>query len=1091
MNGIKGTVAGLAVAWAVAAAVAADVAQEDWSRIYLGSNPSVDGEGRRFAFEWNEQIWLADVKGGTARRLGSGASADSWPVMSADGAKVVFASDREGGLKVFEYDLTRDAVRQITHHSETTYPRAWCPDGRRLLCAGWRDASGPKGGERILIVRTDARKAETMPFDLSATDPAMSPDGSALLFRYRGDEAYRKRPRSKTPAAGQIWRYTFATGAFDPLVVRDADCRNPVWQPDGQGFYYLNAEGGARNVWRKNLLTGEDRQLTFFTDDHVFQPSLSADGRTLLFRQKFDFWRFDPTRPEIAPARIPLRPEPGYAARPETRRRFYDACWNNDSPGDASFCDNGMQVAFTTGGDLFVMDTVVREPTLVHGETRTHERECAFSPDGGALYYLSDRGDATRVIRAAPADPSKPWWENTEFRRTTLVDDGAQRRGLSVSPDGSRLAWEDPNGILTFADTNGVTISRGPAASKGGFYAWSPDGRWVAAQLEDAYANPDVWILSVDGKTSPYNLSRSFKFDGEPAWSPDGQIVAFASECPDLGEGKFLRYVYLDRELEERETRDRKLDDSRKSIRDNAVQADRYKGLSLPVDGVAKKPLTADMLTDDLAARVRAVKCNAAMPFFKWDSRTIAFVDSAGATSSVCVPSRTTAEKLFACKGAYRNWIEKDNRLLWVVDNLPAIGERRLKFKVYQNTHVQDYQELAFRTAWARIRDVYYDPGTHGADWGAVGARYLMPARMAPSPSVFGRVMRMTLGELDSSHLGFYSTARSDREWGRKTKIGGWVEQTAHLGLRFRSPAAPDGWVVSDVVPGGPADRPSFGIRPGDLVTHVDGTPVGGDMDPTLVLNGPAGRSVRVTFRRGADGPKTVVVPSFSYADARKKIGDETVRAARRTVHARSGGRFGYLNIDAMNQESLWLFQREVFAEGYGRDGLVIDVRNNFGGWTADRMLQILCGADHSRSVTRTCGAGYLAGYWARPVWSKPIVVLCSEKTASNGEIFSHAVKTLKRGKLVGRRTDGGVIGTNESSILDMGGFRDARFGWFLLDGTDMENHGAQPDHVVEDEPGDVVRGVDRQLDKALEVLGEEVEAWRKAHRPIDFKYAR
>ena len=98
---------------------------EDWSRIYLGSNPSVSGDGKVFAFEWNDHLWMADVTGGVARRLGSGPSADSWPVMNADGTKIAFSSDRDGGMKVFEFDVAGDTVRQVTFHSEVTWPRAW------------------------------------------------------------------------------------------------------------------------------------------------------------------------------------------------------------------------------------------------------------------------------------------------------------------------------------------------------------------------------------------------------------------------------------------------------------------------------------------------------------------------------------------------------------------------------------------------------------------------------------------------------------------------------------------------------------------------------------------------------------------------------------------------------------------------------------------------------------------------------------------------------------------------------------------------------------------------------------------------------
>ncbi len=1089
MHKFARAVAAVVVCGCAAAEVLA--ADEDWSRIYLGSNPSVSGDGHKFVFEWCDGIWMADTAGGVAHRLGSDVFADSWPVLSADGRRVAFASTRDGGMKAFVMDIATGKTTPATRNTESCFPRAWHPDGERLVCIVERDTSGPRNKNRIALVHTASADAEEIPFNAPAIEPVPSPDGKSLLFVWRGDDIYRKRPHSTSPEAGQIWLFTFKTREFKRVVAHETDCRSPQWLPDGSGFYYLNAKGGVRNVWRYDFASGKERQITFFKDQHVFQLSLSADGRTLVFRQTFDFWRMDPTAKDAKPERIILHPAPGAAAAPTTRRRSYSMCWNNDSDGDAAFCDGGRQVALTVGGDLFVMDSVVREPRLVHGSSLTHERSCVFSRDGKYLYYVSDRGDGSDLIRAEPKDADKPWWENTSFRKTTLVSDGEKRSRLSLSPDGKMLAWHDDTGALTFAKTNGTVVSRGPAATAGGPYAWSPDGKWVVAQLSDEYSNADVWIVSTDGSREPYNLSRSFKFDGEPTWSPDGQVIAYISERPESSDNLYLCYVYLNKALEDAEKEFHSIDESRRTIRKAVGDTNRYARLSIPGERLAAAAKKGGIDWTDLSERVRKTSIRARMPFFKFDSRTLAYRAESKRTDTVHIPDKMSGSRLFGCSGVPGEWVKtKDgDRVLWKVEDRPAHGETTLKFNVYQTTDLADYRELAFRTAWGRIRDRFYDPAVHGADWDAVRTRYLAPARNAAGISVFRRVLDMMLGEVDASHLGYYYDSNSRKEWGRREVRSGWTEVTAHTGLRLAP--GKDGWLVKYVVPDGPADRPGVGIAAGDVITAVDGVSVAGNEDPALLLNGPEDRSIRLAFRRSDGSKDSAIVKSCSFMKARELIGAANVKEKRRRVHKASNGKFGYLHVRKMNYDTFWPFQHEVFSEGYGKEGLLIDVRGNTGGFTADRMLQILLGGDHSRAVTRTRGAGYLFGYWGRPVWSKPIVVLCDENTFSNGEIFSHAIKTLKRGKLVGRETGGGVIATTDRPLLDMGTFRDAHKGWFLLDGTDMEHHGAKPDFEVDLTPADVDAGRDPQLDKAIEVLGDEIKKWRDSHPNLSLQYAR
>jgi tricorn protease len=178
-------------------------------------------------------------------------------------------------------------------------------------------------------------------------------------------------------------------------------------------------------------------------------------------------------------------------------------------------------------------------------------------------------------------------------------------------------------------------------------------------------------------------------------------------------------------------------------------------------------------------------------------------------------------------------------------------------------------------------------------------------------------------------------------------------------------------------------------------------------------------------------------------------------------------------------------FEEEIYAEGAGKDGLIIDVRNNGGGFTADHLLTVLTPPDHAFTVPRGGSAGYPQDRRVYATWSKPITVLCNQNSFSNAEIFSHAVKHLDRGKLVGVTTSGGVISTGSSQIMDVGTLRIPFRGWFRLsDGADMEMNGAKPDFLVWNEPGELPKGKDRQIEKAVEVLKTEISAFQKRKKP-------
>ena len=242
------------------------------------------------------------------------------------------------------------------------------------------------------------------------------------------------------------------------------------------------------------------------------------------------------------------------------------------------------------------------------------------------------------------------------------------------------------------------------------------------------------------------------------------------------------------------------------------------------------------------------------------------------------------------------------------------------------------------------------------------------------------------------------------------------------------------------------------------------------------------GKEVTLTVKRGAEAAREsldVLATPISYDAETTLRYDWWCKRNAEEVAKISGGKIGYLHIRSMGEESLVDFERDLYAAADGKEGLLIDVRNNGGGWTADRVLASIMVQPHAYTVPRG-GSVHTDAYPRDRLYiqryTKPVNMLCNEKSFSNAEIISHAFKTLKRGNLCGQQTYGGVISTDAFNLLDGTLVRIPFRGWFLPDGTDMENHGAMPDVVTIQTPEDEAAGIDRQLKEATEDLMKRIK---------------
>ena len=1066
-------------------------------QITLGAIPKLTPDGKTLVFNWNGDIWSVAITGGRAEALTTHPGEDHWPVVSPDGRQVFFQSSRNGFKQLFRMPITGGIPEPMTYHTEGLTPSDVFPDGQHVLARGWRDYGGLIG-ERLFKVNMAERKAEELLFDAYAKRGNLSNDGKFILYCREGSNLYRKGYQGSK--SSQIWLYDMVKKEHALMLRLPGGARSPLWRPDGKAFYYVSQESGSFNVWEYILESKESRQLTFFEDASVILPGLSRNGKTMVFRHLFDFYCFDPTS-DAAPAKMDIWVDDDVRVK-KTRRRYYNSVWNNGNYGTLDWTDDGLEMVFTAGGDLWVMDTVLTEPRLVCGETATHETEAVWAPDRSCVYFLRDEGHRANIWRATRIDDRRHWWQNRSFKLEPITDTDTSKSQLDVSPDGRHLIFAENKMDLMICEVDGKNKRQLYHAVDMPYYDWSPDSKWICASFKDSYDNWDVWILSTTGEREPYNLSRHPNYDASAVWSPDGKKIAFVGE---RGRSRDLDifYVYLRREDHETSTRDRSIDEAIDAMK-NVPLSKVFDGPESPEsseDGRSESRSGTGELSegdidfDGLYERVKRIEIADAREsnlFWSHDGKALAFrakIDGKDGTYKVHFPNKFKPEYMTNYSGYYPKWIKDGNKICWLVGGLPTLYTKKLSLKCYQETHLEDYQRLAFRMIWRTLKDSFYDSKFNNKDWDALRLKYEEAAAKAPDSVVFSRVVSMLEGELNASHTGFRT---SDGKYWKKYSTGeGWRVRTANLGLHFDANHKGPGLMVEHVLPGGPADLAKSHVLVGEVVLSINGKKVFPGMDLTLVLNGPYERDIFLEVQDVTGETREVVVRAIGYDAARELVKEEWIDNNRKTVDKASRGQLAYLHVDQMMWPEFERFEQEIFALGYNKDGFVIDVRNNRGGVTADHLLMILNRNFHAYTIPRGGEESYPRGYLAFTSWDKPIVVLHNQYTGSNGEIFSHAIRTLNRGKSVGVPTQGGVISKPTRQILDFGNLSIPRRGWFVAGtGEDMEMNGAHPDFLLWPDPGDLPAGKDEQLDKAIRVLKQDVVDWKARKRP-PLKWAR
>jgi tricorn protease len=1067
--------------------------------------PTLAGDQAVFTAEGD--LWSVPLAGGRATRLTTHPAEETNAVASPDGKFLAFTANYDGPAEIYVMPVQGGVPRRVSFDGTRCTPVGWTAAGEVLYVG--QSPIGPSGERILTAVDPTSLARHTLPL-ADANDAALAADWHTLYFTrfglaVSGDNANLYRGG----LLSTLWRFDLAgPGEAQKLVdAQDAERPGNDRRPmlSGDRVYFISDRSGHANLWSMNRDGGDRRQLTH--QDGFEIRTASLDRGRILYQLGADLHLYDIATAEDRPLAIDLVSDFDQQ-RPHVLKNPLDFF------ADAEFSPDGTRVAVTARGRVALMGVGKLRRIDIATPPDSRVRVAVLSPDGSWVYAILD-GAGAGPLGAADADAPQIWRfaadGSPESKQLTKGDAG-HRQALALSPDGKLLAHTAVDGRLFLLDLDkgeDALIDTAPNADLGAL-AWSADSRHLAYIRSDSDLDRGQLFLYEPATKTRQRVTSDRYESTSPAFTPDGKWLYFLSDrhfdphnpnpWGDRDMGPFfgrrtqiyalalqagLRFPFQPKdELTPAKPAD-KPDD--KPAADKAEAADKPKkpepGPAVDWSGLADRLYEVPVPAGDYTSLAA-------------DAKRLYFLEEQGgerhtALESLAIDDQDPKPQEFlndvrefalsadGKKLFLRRWVADDKvgDMLIVEAGTKAPGELA-KSTVRANDWAvaidprAEWRQL-FDDAWRLHRDYYYDQKMHALDWLKIRAKFAPLVERVTDRDELNDVLAQMLAELGTLHS---QVAPGDLRKAQDSLQPGFLGATvtrepggARIAHIYRSDRElPDAR--------SPLARPGTDAREGDLITAINGSPVGPADDIAQLLTGTADQQVLLTLKRPPGTEiKTVVAPVDAAHNAGLRYGDweEGRRAA---VEAASGGHIGYLHLRAMGKTDIASFARDFYAQ-IDRDGLIIDVRRNNGGnidsWVIEKLLrraweywQPRYGARHPTNMQQAF-RGHLA-------------VLIDENTYSDGETFAAGIKALGLAPLIGQRTAGaGIWLSDDTHLADRGMARAAELPQFAV-GTGewlVENKGVEPDIAIENPPNATFKGGDAQLDEAIRILQEKLKA--------------
>ena len=1065
---------------------------------FLNGNAQVDARLFRYpdvsatqiSFVYGGDIWLVPKTGGTATRLTSSTGEESFPRFSPDGKTLAYTATYRGNADVYTIPVGGGAPTRLTWNAMTDRVVDWHPNGNQILMASQREM-GVGGANQLYLLSKTGGLPEKLPLPYGELG-SFSPDGENIAYVSRITENYPFK-RYRGGLASDVVVFNLKKMTAENITSNTATDGKPAWVKNKIYYVSDNDKQKRRNIWVYDLVTKTKTELTQF--DKVDINHMSAGPDDLVFEAGGKLYLLNLTTNKYEEVKINVITD--FAT---LLPRMVNVS-NNMNGGDIS--PDAKRVVVEARGELFSVPAEYGPVIDLTNSSGAFDQNPAWSPNGKWIAYWSDKSGEYEI-----------WLQDLQAGTSRKITNFGKGMGWQLfwSGDSKKIAYINylqEIQVLTVASGDITTIDKtdiNPYPALTGFRLnWSADNNWIAYSKAVANLNTAIYAYSLTDKKL-FQLTSGFYNDVDPNFDPGGKYLFFQTDrkLQPLYSSLDNTWIYPNTT----QIAYASLDPSTKSLL--VARNDEVKIVADTTENkkpaATEKPATADKSAAKAtpaapeSSKAMVVKPELfearvqVLPVPAGNLGTIAALEgkliyqrypnsgSSGETPALYMYDIEKREEKRVIGNVNGYVVSRDGKSVLVMqDNSMGIikPEPDQKIEKPLNTAAmqmnlnpkEEWNEI-FNDTWRRYRDFFYDPSMQQVDWNEIRKQYSALLDNAITRWDVLNIQQEMIAELAAGHT--YARGGGDIEIGSSRGHGflgiDWeLANGAYRIKRIVRPAAWDNEVRS------PFEQTGVNVKEGEYILSVNGRPVDAAVDPYAAFEGTAGTTVilKVNSQPGMQGARDVVIETLNTGQERRLRNLEWIENNRKKVEQMSNGDLGYLYMPNTGGDGQTELLRQFYAQ-VDKKGFIIDERFNAGGQLGDRFIEMLNRPNLYNIAWRNAGISRIPGKGN----DGPKAMLINGWAGSGGDAFPWAFKTMNLGPIIGERTLGILVGpATGHTLIDGGGITvpDARlYGpdgkWF------WEGIGVSPSIEVWDDPAQLAKGVDPQLNRAVEEVKKLVQ---------------